>query len=207
MRILVKNMKQQILIIHGGWTFSTHEEYLKHLKNSPLDLERIRQKDWKSRLGEVLGSEYDVLTPHMPNKQNARYAEWKIYFDKIIPLLDERVIIVGHSMGGIFIAKYLAENKYPKKILATFLIAAPYEAGDYELTDFEIKGGLKQFTEQGGEIFLYQSSDDPSVPFSNLEQYQSELPMAHIRMYQDKQHFNQTEFPEIIEDIRSITAL
>lgn len=39
----------------------------------------------------------------MPNSNNAHYQEWKIIFDKIVTLLDEDVIFISHSLGGIFL--------------------------------------------------------------------------------------------------------
>ena len=141
----------------------------------------------------------------MPNATNARYAEWKIWFDKIVPLLDEEVIFIGHSLGGIFLAKYFSENDYPKKVKATMLVAPPFNTPtEHPLVDFNIETNLGKFEEQGGKIFLYHSKDDEVVPFSNCERYQKELPEAQYNIFEDRQHFNQNEFPEIVEDIRSL---
>src|SRR4051812_18846652 len=113
-------MKQQILVIHGGDTFETYEEYIRDLKKSKLDLNQIRKVGWKQNLAKKLGKNFDVLSPKMPNALNARYKEWEIWFEKIIPLLDKNIVLVGHSLGGIFLVKYLSENSFPKKIKATF---------------------------------------------------------------------------------------
>lgn len=198
-------MKKQILVIHGGNAFETQEQYLQHLKAKEITLNRLRAKGWKDKLGEVLGQGYDVLTPHMPNNQNARYAEWKIWFEKIIPLLDEEVILIGHSLGGIFLAKYLSENNYPKRIKATFLVAAPFNTPtEHPLVDFILTTKLENFSKQGGKIFLYQSQDDHDVRFSNFQKYQQALPLAKTRIFEDKGHFNLEKFEEIIDDIRAL---
>jgi uncharacterized protein len=198
-------MTKQILIIHGGDAFETRDEYLNYLKTKVVTLERLRAKDWKRHLADALGPEYDVLNPIMPNGQNARYEEWKIWFERIIPLLDKSVILIGHSLGGIFLAKYLSENDYPKHIRATFLVAAPYNTPtDHPLADFLITSDLAKLAKQGGEIFLYHSKDDTVVPFSNFERFQCELPKAHCRILDDRMHINQPELPEIVEDIRSL---
>ena len=109
-------MKKQVIVIHGGDTFSTYEEFILFLKDFKIDLNRFRGKDWKSTLQDALGVEYDVLCPQMPNKQNAKYSEWKLWFDKIIPLLNDNIILVGHSVGGIFLVKYLAEENISKNV-------------------------------------------------------------------------------------------
>ena len=78
----------------------------------------------------------------MPNLINAKYNEWEIIFNKLVPFLNDTIIFIGHSLGGV-LAKYLSENKFPKKILATFLICAPYDDkdADYSLVDFNLSKG------------------------------------------------------------------
>jgi uncharacterized protein len=198
-------MKKQILVIHGGNAFETKKEYLDFLQNVEARLEKMRRQGWKDKLGKVLGDGYDVLLPLMPNASDARYAEWKIWFEKIVPLLDEEIILVGHSLGGIFLAKYLSENNFPKKIRGTFLVAPPYNTeSDHPLVDFLIMNNLAGLSEQGGKIFIYQSRDDELVPFSNCESYQRDLPGAKLRIFEDRGHFKQDEFPEIVADIISL---
>ena len=198
-------MKQQVFVIHGGNAFETYEEYIADLKQKEISIERTRFVDWKGNLQKTLGDTYDVILPRMPNSQNARYAEWKIIFDKFVPQLDENIIFIGHSLGGIFLAKYLSEEKYSKNIKATLLVAAPYNApDDHPYVDFNILKDLSGLQEQGGEIILYHSKDDQVVPFSNFERYQRELPNAQVRIFTDRQHFNQPEFPELIKDIKAL---
>ena len=129
-------MKQQILLIHGGDAFDTYDEYISFLKNFELDLEGLKKKGWKNSLQDKLGEGYDVIMPRMPNAFNARYSEWKIWFEKIINLLDNEVILVGHSLGGIFLVKYLAEEDFPKSVKATFLVAAPFKTPTRLSTSF-----------------------------------------------------------------------
>ena len=63
----------------------------------------------------------------MPLQDNAKYEEWKILFERYIPHLKDNVILMGNSLGGIFLAKYLSENKFPKKILSTYLTCPPFD--------------------------------------------------------------------------------
>ena len=199
-------MKKQIVIIHGGDSFETYEQYLLYLNNKVLDFERLKRKNWQGTLGEKLGEGFEVLCPKMPNPTNARYLEWQIWFEKLIPFLEDEVVLVGGSLGGIFLAKYLSENDFPKKLRATFLVAAPYniEGAEYSLVDFTLSAPLKRFQEQGGAISLYHSENDPVVPFSNLAKYRKELPNAAVRIFKDREHFQQAELPEIVEDMRAL---
>lgn len=198
-------MKQQVFAIHGGNAFDTYEEYIADLKQQEVTIERTRSLDWKGNLQKVLGDSYEVILPRMPNSQNARYAEWKIWFEKFVPLFEENIIFIGHSLGGIFLAKYLSEEKYPKKIKATLLVAAPYNApDDHPYVDSNILTDLSGLEKQGGKVILYHSKDDQMVPFSNFERYQRELPGAVVRVFNDCQHFNSADFPELIVDIQNL---
>jgi uncharacterized protein len=198
-------MKQQVFVIHGGDAFDTYEEYIESLKQWEVSLDSSRTTSWKGGLATTLGDAYEVIAPRMPNPSNARYAEWKIILDKYVPLLDGGVIFVGHSLGGIFLAKYLSEEVYSKSIKATLLVAAPYNALDENpYVDFNILTNLSGLEKQGGKVFLYHSKDDEVVPFSSFERYQRELPTATTRVFIDRQHFNQSEFPEIVADIGSL---
>ena len=196
-------MTRQILVIHGGDAFETYEEYLDVLHAIDLDLTRATRKGWKQSLSEVLGNAYEVIQPRMPNPNNAQYLEWKIWFEKHIPFLHDDVILIGHSLGGIFLAKYLSEEVFPKKILATFLIAAPYSSeATHSLATFNLTTHLKKLEEQGGEIVLFQSHDDEIVPIENVHLYARELPNSDLIFFEDRGHFNQEEFPELVEVIK-----
>jgi len=196
-------MKQQVFVIHGGNAFDTYEEYLADLKQKEVTIVGTRSMDWKGNLQNTLGDSYEVILPRMPNSQNARYAEWKIWFDKFVPQFQENIVFIGHSLGGIFLAKYLSEETYSKKIKATLLVAAPYNAPDnHPYVDFNILTDLSGLEKQGGEVILYHSKDDQVVPFSNFERYQKELSTATVRVFTDRQHFNQTDFPELTEDVQ-----
>lgn len=151
-----------------------------------------------------LGKNFEVIYPEMPNASNAKYLEWKIWFDKITPHLKNDVILIGHSLGGIFLAKYLSENKFPKKILATFLIAAPFNDKETKesLADFKLKKELKKLQNQSNKLFIWQSINDDIVSFVAFEKYKKALPDANYRKFKNKGHFAQNTFPEIVQEIR-----
>lgn len=199
-------MKKQIIIIQGGNTFKTYKEYIFFLKSYKIDFEKMKSKSWKDTLGEKLGRGFEVILPKMPNPSNAKYAEWKIWFEKIIPFFENKVVLVGHSLGGIFLAKYLSENKFPKKILATFFVAAPFDDKDLgdSLADFKLKKDLSGLQDQSGKLSIWQSADDDVVPFVDFEKYKKALPDADYRKFKNKGHFNQKNFPEIVREMRKI---
>jgi predicted alpha/beta hydrolase family esterase len=198
-------MKKQVVIVHGGDTFASYEEYLKFLRNFPINIERYKtdKDDWKPWLREKLGQNYEVILPTMPNKTNAQFEEWKLWFNKLIPFLNKEVILVGHSLGATFLAKYLSENDFPKKIKGVFLVGAVFDKDSegYSLVNFALPNKLNLQTKN---IYLYHSKDDPVVPFSALHKFEKALPAAHSRTFEDRKHLNQEEFPELLTDIQNL---
>jgi len=199
-------MKKQVIFIHGGEVFDTYDDFIEALKSWTFDPEKEKKKRWKDSLEERFGDGFIVYAPIMPNKYNAKYKEWKIWFEKIFPYLEDEVVIIGHSLGGIFVSKYLSENTFPKKISATYLVAAPYDDKDseYSLADFVLGDSLKKIEEQCEKIFIYYSEDDPIVPFVDFEKYSKALPNATPVVFKDKNHFMQEEFPELISSIKEL---
>jgi uncharacterized protein len=196
--------KKQIILIGGGETFDTYNEYIEFLKNKEFNIEK--KKKWKDSLQKRFGENFEIITPIMPSRWNAKYLEWKIWFEKVIPFIKDNATVIGGSLGGLFVAKYLSENTFPKKILATYLLAAPYDNNDsnYSLADFILPKSLSLFEKQGGKIFLYHSKDDPVVPFNTVEKYAEALPKAEKVIFENKGHFIQEEFPELIKSITSV---
>ena len=180
---------QQVIVIHGGTTFKDYDSYLQSLSQKKLDINRfIYTPKWKEKLQDVLGNEYQVLLPSMPNSTNARYSEWKIWFEHISSLFAHDCIIIGHSLGGIFLAKYLSENTLPVKIKATILVAAPYD---------------DQLTEQAGRLVFINGLDDPVVPATEMKKYQRRLPNAEFIVLPAPDHFVREKFPELIYLLKS----
>lgn len=194
-------MKHQLLVIHGGDTFATYEEYIEDLKSINVDPYRSSFKGWKSKLADELGEHFDVIQPSMPNKQNAKYLEWKIWFEKHLPFLDDGAVLMGHSLGGMFLAKYLSEEPMTKKIRATILVAACYDIG---VPDFSLHENFSFMQSQAGKVILMHSKDDEVVPFSHLEMYADALPESDLVIFDDRGHFHQETFPEMIQVLQSI---
>lgn len=199
-------MKKQVLIIHGGNTFSNYSDYIKSLKTKIVELEKLKYRlDWKDSITDDLGEKFEVLVPRMPNGTNAKYNEWKIWFEQIIPVLKDNVILIGHSLGGIFLAKYLSQNLLAKKVKAVVLISAPYKELDAEeIGDFSLPKSLSKLNKQIKNIILIQSEDDLVVPASHVYLYKKQLPEAKLILFKTYGHFQQTHFPELVKLINTI---
>ena len=191
---------KQIVIIHGGSTFTNHKSYIENLKSTSLQYERLLyHKNWKSWLAQKLSNGkdgYDVITPTLPNSANAQYDEWSLYFDKILPFLQRDVQLVGHSLGAIFLARYL--NDHPSVAARRLvLIAAPYDDEHIEsLGNFRITQPLK-ITSSVNEVHLFHSTDDPVVNFSESDKYASDIDLSFLHAFVDRGHFNSAAFEEL----------
>ncbi len=198
-------MKQQVVVIHGGDSYATYDEFLTNLVKTAVSLEWLHLEGWKSGLTHALGDAYEIIKPSMPNPLYAHYREWKIWFEKYLPFLQPDVILIGHSLGGSFLAKYLSEETFPVSVKATFLVAPPFDRdGERTLVEFDQTTTLDGLRAQGGTLFLYHSEDDTIVGIAEHDKYKALLPLAHARRFTDRGHFNQAEFPELVEDVRAV---
>ena len=196
-------MTKQVLVIGGGDSYNSYNNYISSLKNSEVTIDKFRpRKDWKSNLPQNLGEDYDVLLPKMPNLTNAKYIEWRIWFERMFEFLNPEVILIGHSLGAMFLIKYLSENTFPKQIKKLFLISSPYGENEIDLAEFMPPESFDRLGEQIKNVFIFHSKDDMVVPFSEFTEIKKRLPRASAFVFEDRGHFNQEEFPELVELIK-----
>ena len=116
------------------------------------------------------------------------------------------VTFVGHSLGAIFLAKYLSENKCKKKVRGIFLVSPPaISRGPKDsLADFIIPKDLSCLEAYGEKVHLYYSTDDKQVHLQDFNFYLKVLPRAQKRVFKDRGHFTGKSFPEIVKDIKAL---
>lgn len=196
--------KPQILMIHGGMTFKSDKDYVAWMKSRRISIQK--RPYWEADLEKKLGENFEIIRPRMPLQDNAKYRDWTIHFERHIPLLKKNYILVGSSLGGIFLAKYLSENKLPKKALSVYLVCAPFD--DSLPTEdlaggFKLKNDLSLIEKNCQNLYALFSEDDDIVPVSHAEKYRKKLPKALIGIYKDRKgHFLAPTFPEIIKMIK-----
>ena len=190
--------KKQILIIHGGDSFRTHGEYIADLKDTELEYDRLKpSKRWKDAIIEAF-PDADILVPTMPNSANAQFDEWKIWFEKIIPFFGNDVRIIGHSLGAMFLAKYLHRYPLNQPVRQLILLAGGYNDTIASYGSFALDSATN-LEKSAQEIHIMHSEDDFVVPYSELAKYEQDLPRAVIHRFTNKNHFLDAEFPELIE--------
>ena len=91
---------------------------------NPFEEKKRRRLVLQERLPE-----FSAIKPEMPNKDMARYSAWKLWFEKYFQFLDHgELILIGHSLGAMFLVKYFAENQFPKKVAQLHLVAPVLDA-------------------------------------------------------------------------------
>lgn len=156
-------------------------------------------------LQQALGSDYDVLSPDMPDPDEPRYEAWKARIEKQLDALDDEPLLIGHSLGGSVLLKCLALGKHRRRVAGLFLVAAPYwgKDEDWQL-EWALPDDVVSRLPQISRMFLYLSRNDPHVPFAHLGQYRDKLPWATARALAGQEHSFTGGLPELVEDIRSL---
>ena len=196
----------QVFFIHGGMTFKNQKNYLNFLKTREVSLDRKHY--WSVEyLQEKLGKKYQVINPRMPLQDNAKYLDWKITFESYFPKLRGNIVLIGASLGGVFLAKYLSENKFPKKILSVYIICPPFDnslPGEDLVGGFKLKSDLSLIEKNCKNLNLFFSENDDVIPISHAKKYTNKLPYAKLRIFDNVNgHFKVSEFPEIIKMIKA----
>lgn len=143
-----------------------------------------------------------MLLPTFPNSFNAAYDEWVVYFEKLFPYFGNDVRLVGHSLGAMFLAKYLHTHVLPQKIRQIVLVAGQYGTRENDdLGSFVVDnaGGLERSAD---EIHLFYSTDDPVIDFASVHEFKKDIPTAISHEFTDRGHFLAPEFPELLEILK-----
>ncbi len=156
---------KKAIIIHG-WEGSPDGNWF------PLLKEKLIEKG------------YYVQTPSMPSPDKPKYEEWKKVIDSLD--IDENTILIGHSLGGGFIPRYLSdiERKIDKAFIVSptsykFNIALDIEErkrlNDTVDKDFGKEFNIEKVNKCTNEIFLFYSDNDEYVPLEYFEDYIKKL--------------------------------
>jgi predicted alpha/beta hydrolase family esterase len=123
---------------------------------------------------------------------------FKLTFAKIT----EPVILVGHSLGGSTLLKYLSEEKPDVSVLGLFLISTPYWKSN--MKEFQLKENFQTALKDIPKIFLYHSKEDTEVPISNLEFYEHVFKTAVVHKLNGNEHIFSKGLPELVADIKTL---
>lgn len=187
-------------------TFKNKKDYWRFLKTREITIDET--KHWNDEyLKRKLGKYFQIIKPRMPLSDNAKYYEWKIHFERYFPQLKDGLILIGSSLGGIFLAKYLSENKFPRKILSTYLICPPFDntlPHEDLVGGFRLKSDLSMIKKNSKSLNLLFSKHDDVVPVAHAQKYKDKLKNANVVVYRHIHgHFQISKFLEIIKMIKN----
>lgn len=180
-------MKMQVVFVQGGGQGAYEEDRML-----------------AASLQAALGAAYNVRYPQMPNEDSPDYPSWKATVAQELASLDGEVLLVGHSLGGSVLMKYLSEEKIKPSIGGLFLVAAPYWGGDehWQYDDLTLHEDFAAKLPYIPRIFLYHSHDDAIVPFAHLALYGAKLPQATVRSFESGGHQLNNDLSQLAADVK-----
>ncbi len=150
-----------------------------------------------------------VTIPQFPDPREGSHLEnWLGVLEQYKSQINENTILVGHSLGGLFLLRVL--ERLEKPVDAAFFVSAPigvkpilYYDSDEKFSGFEfdwknIKKKAKYFT-------VYHSDNDPYVSLGNGEKLARQFGVD-LTFIPSAGHFNTesgyTKFERLLQDIK-----
>lgn len=143
-------------------------------------------------------------TPEMPKPYRASYEEWDRVFSQFD--INEDTVLVGHSCGGGFLLKWLAQHQAKVKKL---VLVAPWLDPIKKRPGFLDRTVNPNIAELAGEIHIFLSEDEPVDGVKeSVDIIMKALPDAKLRRFETHGHFTlngigKTEFRELLELIQA----
>lgn len=178
-------MKHTILV-HGA---PEKEEYLDPHTPSPSNSHWFPWLQKELSLRNVVCQAFEYPKPYDP-----AYEAWEAVFNQ--HTLDEDTTLIGHSCGGGFLLRYLTEHP-DVKVCKVFLIAPwldPAHTFTQHFFDFEIPQDLAD----KNDIHIFMSHDDEETVLASIQMIKKQMPNAHYHEYENKGHFTNQTFPELL---------
>jgi predicted alpha/beta hydrolase family esterase len=123
--------------------------------------------------------------------------------------LHNDVVLIGCSLGAMFLTKYFIEHKPSFSVKELIIMACPVQDGtftDDDCRDFLSKvSDLVKMSGKAKKITIMHSRDDFVVPYEHALKYKAALPEAELVTFEDKNHFLVEELLELVERIRGLS--
>jgi len=179
-------MSFQVLFIQGGGE-GAHDEWDSKLVES---------------LSRELGPEYEIRYPRMPHEADPNYLRWKAALEAEFTRLDERAVLVGHSIGATILISALAELP-GLAIRGAFLLSAPFVGeGGWPSADIKPMDDLGKRLSTRIPIHFYHGSKDETAPIGHADLYERAVPQAVVHRLAGRDHQLNNDMAEVAADIR-----
>jgi len=147
----------------------------------------------------ILGGMH-TQTPEFPNSAHPVYEECKDLFERFD--ITEETLLIGHSLGGGFLLRWLSENK--ARVGRVILVAPWTDPGGVELPDFFDFKIDDKLVSRAKDAHMFVSYDDNKEVLDTVEIVKTKLPDVKLHEFKGKGHFTLSEmktdkFPELLE--------
>ncbi|RZA06745.1 MAG: serine hydrolase family protein [Moraxellaceae bacterium] len=183
-------MAINLLFIHSAGAQSGQQgssPFLKHLRND-------------------LGSDFVIKSPKMPVPTKPSYERWREELDQQFGGDSPPKIVVGHSLGGSVLLKYLSEQTSVSQMVGVFIIAAPWwGAKDWMVEEFMLDKNIAQTLPKHLAIYFYHARNDDVASIQHLTLYANAIPKASVTELKAGGHLFKTGLPELVQDIKALS--
>lgn len=163
--------------------------------------------DLVAYLRRVLSDDFEVHFPLIDDPEEPTYDMWQKMLSVELKAIEQPIILIGHSLGGSMLLKYLSEEKPNIEISAIFLIGTPlWASSGWNIDDYILKENFETELKAINKIFLYHSNEDAIVPFEHLDFYKRAFPEATVRVINGTDHAFAEGLPELVADIKSVVS-
>lgn len=124
--------------------------------------------------------------------------------DRLLDMIPEysEIVMVGHSLGGNFAIKYLAETKIKsRRVSGLHLVASCYHQGSFSQPD---ASGWQHVSQNVTNIHIWHAEDDMIVPISSAEYLFERFPQAVFHRFQTGGHLRMGQFLELEGEMFSL---
>lgn len=168
-------------------------------------------KNWIPWLRRELSKrKLETIIPHFPNANYQNYDNWCKILNAYLEVgcINENTIFITHSLGGIFVMKFILEKKIKvKKIITVAGFNNIYFEDDDNLyKSFYLKDSeLKNINNYCEEIVCITSNNDPYVGIQDADNFIVNCCGRKV-LINDGGHFNEqsgyVEFRELLDFIK-----
>ncbi len=154
-------------------------------------------------LRRELGSNFAVHYPRMGWDESAGDYGWLRRIREELDAIAREVVLVGHSLGGSMLLKYLSEHETDHPIAGMFLMSIPFWGHDEEWERaLALRDDFADKLPKGVPVFLYHCVDDDVVDVSHVDLYARKLSHAIVRKIARGGHQLGNDLSPVARDIK-----
>ncbi|KAM4603706.1 serine hydrolase RBBP9 [Polymixia lowei] len=169
--------------------------------NGAGDVERCNWYGWaKKQINKI--PDMTCLLKNMPDPVVAREAVWLPFMEEDLRC-DEETLIIGHSSGAAAAMRYAETHRVFGIILVGAYISDLGDDNERQSGYFSRAWDWERIQANVGHMVQFGSTDDPFLPWEEQQAVADGL-KAELHKYNDRGHFQNTHFPELINTVQKL---